>query len=116
MLHPEGPFRRGAGHRAVCGACAAGNLDLAHLRCAGFGLRACKVNNFFSITAYGAGYFSSAASDGEAAKGVEQVAVDGFVILDGLDEGHIDDFVVLDADHHVALVVKKCIDRCGAHS
>lgn len=55
-------------------------------------------------------------SDGEAAEGVEQVAVDGLVVFDGLHEGHVDDFVVFDADHHVALVVEQGVDGGSSHA
>ena len=55
-------------------------------------------------------------SDGEAAQGGEEFLFDGFVVLDGFGEGHIDHFVVLDAYHHVALVFHEGVDGRGAQT
>ena len=43
------------------------------------------------------------ALSGDDAEDVEQVAIDGLILLDGLGEGHEDKLVVLKADHDVAL-------------
>ncbi len=48
--------------------------------------------------------FDIGGSDGEAAEGLEELGVDGLVVLDGFEEGDVDNLVVLDADHDVALV------------
>ena len=53
---------------------------------------------------------------GEAAEGGEEFAVDGLVVLDGFRDGDVDDLVVLDTDHHVALIVEEGVDGRGAHA
>lgn len=57
-----------------------------------------------------------AGSDGEAAEGLHELGVDGLVVFDCFEEGHVYDFIVFDADHHVALVFHKCIDGRRAHA
>ena len=60
--------------------------------------------------------FGRALLDGEAAEGGEELLIDGLVVFDGLGEGDVADFVVLDADHHVALVVEEGVDGRGTHA
>lgn len=55
-------------------------------------------------------------SDREFAQGVEQLAVDGLVVLDGLVEGDVFDFVVADTNHDVALVFKQGVDGGSSHA
>ena len=57
-----------------------------------------------------------ATSDGETAEGLKKLTVDGLVVFDGLGEGHIDDLVIADADHHVALFFKKSVDSGCSHA
>ena len=47
---------------------------------------------------------------------VDELLVDGLVFLDGGVEGHIHDFVVADAYHHVALAIEQGIDAGGSHA
>ena len=54
-------------------------------------------------------------SDREDLDRIEQVAVDRLVVADGLGERHVDEFVVLDADHDVALTLQQGVDGRFAH-
>lgn len=55
-------------------------------------------------------------SDGKTAKCLQEVAIDGLVVLDSLGERHVHNLIVLNADHHIALVFHKSIDGGGTHT
>ena len=52
---------------------------------------------------------------GENVEDGDELLVDGLVHLDGAGDGHVHDFVVLDADHDVALALQKRLDGGVAH-
>ena len=55
-------------------------------------------------------------SKAEHFKGGDELALQGFVGLHGAGEGHVDDVVVLDAHHHVALPVQESVDGSDTQS
>ena len=45
-----------------------------------------------------------------------ELSVDGLVLADGLREGHVDDSLVIVANHDIALAFHQSIDGCSAHA
>ena len=52
--------------------------------------------------------------DGKLAQYVYQFSFDRFVVLDGLGERYIDDFIVIDTNHDVALPFHNGVNGSGA--